>query len=119
MPAQPETLLTATTIKLYGRVLRDLSIDHSEYPALTARVGDNLFLHKQLRKDDAQLARIYGFSFEGHYYALPKPAVFLVHTDGEGLSGASRTTLEPSGVMARDWEFSTNSGGAPMEIKYW
>jgi hypothetical protein len=48
----------------------------------------NTFLQHQLTADAAdpekspRLARIYGFSFEGHYYDLARPAIFLVHGPG-------------------------------------
>ena len=38
------------------------------------------------------LARIYGFTYEGAYYELPRPAFFLVH--GEGIPA---TEFQPSG----------------------
>ena len=30
-----------------------------------------------------RFARIYGFSYEGNYYDLPRPALFLVHGEGD------------------------------------
>jgi hypothetical protein len=108
----PETLLSPSNILLYGRVLTDLEfkglpadpdinqpIDDEEppepedggpfpVPRAPSRLGDNNFLQRQLdvdRQDLARrpnLARIYGFSYEGHYYDLPKPAIFLVHGPG-------------------------------------
>jgi hypothetical protein len=97
-----ETLLSISRVLLYGRVVQDLKIQYvgprrdpvddlsgDPPPAL----GDNSFLDRQLAtgQDDppenntrqqARFARIYGFSFEGHYYDLPKPALFLVHGAG-------------------------------------
>jgi hypothetical protein len=108
----PETLLSPSNILLYGRVLTDLEFtglpidpDINEpiddvhppepeqctlfpVPRAPSRLGDNNFLQRQLdvdRQDLARrpnLARIYGFSYEGHYYDLPKPAIFLVHGPG-------------------------------------
>ena len=46
------------------------------------RRGKNRQLEDQLTPD-ARFARIYGFSYEGSYYDLPKPVVFLVHGDGD------------------------------------
>ena len=51
-------------------------------PTQPPRRGDNNFLERQLRAEGARLARIYAFSYEGHYYDLPKPALFLVHGPG-------------------------------------
>lgn len=46
------------------------------------RRGTNKQLEAQLTAR-ANFARIYGFSYEGTYYELPRPAIFLVHTEGE------------------------------------
>ena len=45
------------------------------------RRGSNKQLEQQLTPS-ALFARIYGFSYEGSYYELPKPVIFLVHTEG-------------------------------------
>jgi hypothetical protein len=50
-------------------------------------------------------ARIYGFSFEGHYYDLPRPVIMLVTGPGVALGAAPPTILE-SDEAARLWEFS-------------
>ncbi len=86
------------------------------------RLGQNKQLPDQL-KEDARFARIYGFSYEGTYYELPNPTLFLVH--GEGVSAtagneptnpahASRAPTEPSvsGVAAADFQFAD-------DILYW
>lgn len=85
-----ESLLTPSAVLLYGRVIEDLQIKKHPLPKPKAselerlpRGGANKFLERQLEAEDAKLARIYGFSYEGHYYDLPKPAVFLVHGDGD------------------------------------
>jgi hypothetical protein len=68
-------------------------------------------------------ARIYAFSYEGSLYALPRPCIFLVHgigfpVDPPGTS--NRTTLDQSGVMAREWEFASAVGGASnRDLRYW
>src|SRR5205823_3491775 len=66
----------------------------------------------------ANFARIYGFSFEGQFYDLPKPAIFLVHGPGETVDANStrRTNLDDSGVVAREWEFSSARG---QDIRRW
>ena len=57
-----EHLLSPSTIKLFGRILDDLSFAPSgNYPAL----GGNTFLQNQMNAANPELARIYGFSFEG------------------------------------------------------
>lgn len=122
----PETLLTPSSIKLYGRLLTDIELSKAAAPGDNS--GDNHFLRRQLRSGEPSLARIYGYAYEGTYYELPKPAIFLVHGDGAKASpaqpiakgreeddkktevpsfqatGATRT--ERSGVAIKDWEFS-------------
>ena len=64
-----------------------------------------------------QLARIYAVSFEGGFYALPRPPLFLVH--GPGLptgNWASPSTLDQSGVAGREWDFS---GNGDTDLVYW
>jgi hypothetical protein len=97
----PETLLTSHAILLYGREVLGVTLARasdamtmeppdSEEPGALAQaqaaapgpLGENRFLEKQLEADGARLARIYAFSFEGHYYDLPKPVIFLVHGAG-------------------------------------
>jgi hypothetical protein len=79
-------------------------------------------------------ARIYSFSYEGHYYRLPRPLLFLVNKPGkpvggdstseavteaaaQALGGSGRSEFKPrgfpkkfsaklTGVEARDWNFS-------------
>lgn len=53
----------------------------------------------------ASFARIYGFSFEGHYYDLPKPVIMLVHGAGTPL-GPPPPNIADSDEAAREWEFS-------------
>ena len=59
-------------------------------------LGGNQFLRAQLNAPNAGFARIYGFSFEGHYYDLAKPVIMLVHGPG----GADNQAA-PGGVHRR------------------
>ena len=74
-------LLEHSRILIYGRVVAGITVD-----ATTA--GDGKSGNDQasnyldiLRSNvaDKKLATVFGFEFEGHYYDLPKPAIFLVH----------------------------------------
>ena len=67
------------------------------------------------KKQNSKLARIYGFSFEGQYYDLPKPALFLVHGDGEVADrpvaadvhyARAPDEADRTGVAAQDYSFS-------------
>src|ERR1700735_5667679 len=109
--SKTETLLTPSSIKLFGRV-----VDSLKYHNDTAGtgLGANKFLQKQLElegnKDNPPtLPRIYAFSFEGAYYELPRPPIFLVHGSGTHVgSWADPSTMAQAGVAARDWDFSGN-----------
>jgi hypothetical protein len=63
-------------------------------------------------------ARIYAFSFEGAIYALPRPTLFLVHGAGSTIDAedwkGGRSSLDQSGVVAREWEFSGDK-----HLSYW
>lgn len=108
----PEILLSPSNILLYGRVMDDLRLvpdpdgpvfkpdleedgrikdahgaERKQCHTLPApppppRRGKNRFLQEQYLDPEARLARIYGFSYEGCYYDLAKPAIFLVHGPG-------------------------------------
>lgn len=81
-----EPLLAATGVKLFGQIVVGLTLD------LTAAGGgaDGPFkaLVGKLKVDDPRLARVYGFSYEGQYYDLARPAIFLVN--GEGAEAANQ-----------------------------
>ena len=122
-----ETLLSPSNILLYGRVVDDLSIHESAHggpshsPFIVPRTGGDRELEQQLTAENAVIARIYSFSYEGAYYDLPRPALFLVHGPGllvtnqspknlEG-TGAPTAAIAPgepslSGVAAADFQFA-------------
>jgi hypothetical protein len=110
-----ETLLSPSGVLLYGRVLIDVKLTNvepsdTEPPPLSTdpppRRGANRFLQQQLAADDARFARIYGFSFEGHYYDLPRPTVFLVHGPGVDPEGPR------PGSTVKDQRISRNPADA-------
>ena len=136
MVSKGETLLSASAIRLYGRVVKGLTINLDD---ARTELGSNKFLRDQL--DEAQnkkfkpvLARIYGYSYLGQYTALSCAAIFLVHGDGElasptagvvradgtfGIDGVdgnadaarlatAASSTDVSGVAAKDWEFSSD-----------
>ena len=70
-------------------------------PDAPPQLGDNRFLHRQLIADDARLARIYGFSFEGHYYDLGRAAIFLVHGPGNDPEAFRPGTARPDSRVDR------------------
>lgn len=126
----PENLLSFSEVLLFGRELEDIGFldveeaggeaegDAPGPPAGRGR-GQNRFLGRQLA-DDARLARIYGFSYEGIYYELPAPVIFVVHGDGTSVTDnlppnqGSRAPRDPdsTGVAVADFQFSN-------DILYW
>ena len=130
----PENLRAPTGIKLYGREMTDLAV--VAQPAPPSGLGDNKFLAHQLTVIGGipKLARIYGFSYEGHYYDLPKPAIFLVHGTGTpagpnppqfqnvkkdgnptgkvGRGAVGPGTVDESGVAAKNWDVTE-------DVMYW
>jgi hypothetical protein len=71
-----------------------------------------------------QFARIYAFSFEGAYYPLPRPPIFLVHGAGLPINAPQITwsTFETAGVMGREWDFSASDNPnlkGLSDLRYW
>ena len=95
-----ETLLGTSSVLLYGRILLDIQLtpryDYNAAAKETGappRAGRNRFLQDQLSSAGSpeveneanapRLARIYGFAYEGAYYELMRPVIFLVHGEGD------------------------------------
>lgn len=122
----PETLLSHSNIWLYGRVVTDLNLvaPHDPFiPGLNpiggggqeGRGSQNTFVENQLGGPGANFARIYGISYEGTYFDLPWPMIFLVHGAGAEAETAppgpprfSRAPDDPdrSGQGAQDFSFA-------------
>ena len=89
----PETLQSPSCILLYGRLVTDLNVGPNAVaaanpppppvPVQPPHLGMNASLQDQLAAPGATIARIYGFTYEGHYYDLSRPALFLVHGPGD------------------------------------
>jgi hypothetical protein len=151
-----ETLFAASNLLLYGRVLHDLkyTFTHPDTRGAFApadppkRHGRNDFLIDQLRtrtdnegnvlpESEPKLARIYAFSYEGHYYDMPKPAIFVVHGDGadpeeprpaapdprvsRAPADADRTGVAASGCSfsedIRVWTYDKNDFSIRMDVE--
>lgn len=91
--------------------------DERHGPFSVDRKGAVGQLEQQVADGDACIARIYGFSFEGGYYDLPRAALFLVHGPGleatdyrprKGKTNPARAPGDPSlsGLSAADFQFS-------------
>ena len=133
-----ETLLSPSNILLYGRVLTDLTFNYqspgTDHPPVTGeyaknappRLGSNNFLQSQLNpgagQGDVKLARIYAFAYEGHYYDMPKPAIFIVHGDGTQADadrpgsgdGTQADADRPGSRVARSQPSTSHTGAAKM-----
>jgi hypothetical protein len=86
-----ENLLAPTNIILFGRVFPGLNIAN-----VPATLGANRFLREQLMAGGGAanapgFARIYAISYEGTFYNLPKPAIYLVHGPGSPVRGRGKT----------------------------
>jgi hypothetical protein len=89
-------LLSASVVRLFGRGIEGAPLKANE-------LKKSLSANKQLvasLQDPIVLARIYAFSFEGQFYTLPKPMIFLVHGNGDdpmtdtGLANTSNIDFE-------------------------
>ncbi|MBO9412471.1 MULTISPECIES: hypothetical protein [unclassified Ruegeria] len=62
--------------------------------------GVNNFLGDQFL-NGARFAKIFGFSYEGVYYELPEPTMFLVHGRGEAVNRKGTEQNAPGGLASR------------------
>jgi hypothetical protein len=114
----PKGNLYRKTIFIYSSA--NTFTETSENAWNSYRSGNNRELEQQL--DDASFARIYGFTFEGIYYDLPRPVVFLVHGEGELAADAKRANnpnparapreTDRTGLAAADFDFAD-------EVRVW
>ncbi len=103
------------------RIPQDLAVvANVRYSATFNQRADMLGSNRQLADQfggDAGFAKIYGFSYEGRYYDLARPTLFMVHGEGEdvaddSLLGAAkdRPARAPrgssaTGVSSADFQF--------------
>ncbi|MDP5217177.1 hypothetical protein Q5Y75_08105 [Ruegeria sp. 2205SS24-7] len=118
-----ESLLNFSEVLLFGREITELEYKSGK----GAGCGRNRFLEEQVEPgpedgtaDDPRFARIYGFSYDGAYYELPSPALFLMQCAGrlvngfKGIEGdapgklAARAPNQPglTGIAAADFQFA-------------
>lgn len=95
---EPCPALGVSGVRLFGCVVTGLTID----PNTAAGGIGNLAARFHQAGGDPQLAQIYGFAYEGKYYDLAKPALFLVSGGGDD---ASNQTLGLTGITAKPPEF--------------
>jgi hypothetical protein len=103
----PESLMSPSSIKLFGRLVEGIRLDAP--PVAPGLGANNFLLHQLSTKPLPHLARIYAFSFEGAFYEIPKPPIFVVHGPGIAVGNWDiPSTLDQTGVAGRDWDFSGN-----------
>ncbi len=119
-----ESLLQVSSILLFGRELEDLRLVTTGFPLPPERLprkGSNLFLQKQLEDVDAMLARIYAFSYEGSFYELSRPTIFLVHGRGRDPefppATDARATRAPS--ISEQTGLASQIGSFAKDMRVW
>jgi hypothetical protein len=124
--AHEETVLGLQAIYLFGREVSDLKIERND-PAegdRPLRQGANNFLRNQFKDNNARLARIFAFSYEGCMYELARPSLFLVH--GVGDDPDAPPPMDPNlqrvarspGRISRTG-VGRQSGGFSMDMRVW
>ncbi len=84
-------------------IRRGRQFKHTHWQQIANRHSEQLFIEQDDRRrgrgvnnfigdqfgGDARLARIYGFAYDGTYYEMPEPTIFLVHGEGESATGGN------------------------------
>lgn len=129
----PETLLTSSSVLLFGRLVEDLAIKPSDGTA-DPHSGAPGHLARQMQAEDPNFARIYGFGLGGIYHVLPFPALFLVHGRGtpaaDAIAGlknppkeaeARGTEAEPAGLLLPEdlvaWTYDKGDFSIRLDIQ--
>ena len=110
-----ETLFAPSTIRMFGRLFTGLTVGelglspHANAPLLAALQK----LNPEQIKHCLKLARIYGYSYQGNYFKLAEPAVFLVYDEGMSVTaGQIPIPMDEIGVELKDEVFAS-------EIRMW
>jgi len=82
-------LLSGSIVRLFGRTIEGVEVTKDDL--LNSLTNKQLYQSLKADKDKLMLARVYAFSFEGAYYPLPKPTLFLVHGKGEEVTSTTET----------------------------
>lgn len=112
-------LLEHSRVLMYGRVLAGVKLE----TAAEAKNpdSDEVLVNAALLKSKEgapQLATIYGFEFEGHYYDLPVPAVFLVHGKPQ-TAKLARAVVESDPKLADDirvWTYDKGDCSVRLDV---
>lgn len=124
-----ENLLAPTLIRLFGVEFDGLKVNlgqfeppknpkpecMSETATASAPVVDTVVAHQG--RGEARLARIYAYAYEGHYYRLTRPCIFLVHGEGVEIQPLSGVTVKLHGTTKGDDEFCNSIADLGAEIQ--
>jgi len=109
-----EILAKASTVLLFGRVVEDVQINATRGSGSSAKRaaksaslehrGASHALADQIAAEGACLARIYAFAYEGDYFELARPTLYLVHGIGDDVLG----TIETTGITATPDTFASD-----------
>ena len=126
-PRLNEDLYEPTSIRLFGKPFLGLQFDPAQMGIpppgwITPAEGAPLPIapgrwERALMRPDVQLARIYSFSYDGQYYTLPRPTIFLVRGNGvrpDGGTGVVTPAAQADPrfhthyvvIAAKDWQFA-------------
>ncbi|MBD0270590.1 MAG: hypothetical protein ICV73_01550 [Acetobacteraceae bacterium] len=113
-----ESLVAPSAVRLFGRPFAALTIEPNSQALFDrnqrAGGGASPFRNPLVDKLDPtnepapRLARIFGFSFEGHYFALRAPALFLVHGEGIPVQTGDAIAFQQIGVAYKEQTFANN-----------
>jgi hypothetical protein len=107
--ADQEPLLAASGVRLFGVEVKGLTINLAN-----ASVPGGLLQNRfNAAAGDPRLVRVYGFSFEGQYYDLARPTIYLLFGDGQPAGGQAI----PKKVG--DLGFATDPPELVAGLQYW
>ncbi len=91
---------------------RQAGLEYEQHPGRLERALRKVDYDKDTDEKDiyARFARIYSFSYEGQYYELPRPVLFLVYGPGTKVDDKADTgfTIDNVGLAAKDWRFASD-----------
>ena len=109
-----ENLLSPSLVRLFGREFEGLLLNEANNAAVLDQISHpRNQLAENLTADEREqyrprLANIYGFSYEGNYYKMSAPAIFLVHGPGHPvMPGQDPINLSTLGVEFKDQVFAS------------
>jgi hypothetical protein len=105
-----EDLLEPSRVRVFGRVFAGLVVNKQFLPG----TGSKLLRDALEDMDDPRVARIYGFSYGGHYYKLGRPTLLIVNGDGE-----ARGTLDKGDTSVDNWGVEAKIERFADDVRAW